>query len=91
MDGAQAIHNLAGMAEYLGGALALCLAGSAFSRAGRGPLSTTFWLAGAGVFFCLLCIAQPQFEFRGAAQRVAETLLFGFLVFLAWRPSNSIQ
>ena len=91
MDGAQAIHNLAGMAEYLGGSVALAIAGATFSRSGRGWLATVFWLSSACVFICLWCIGQPLFELRGAAQRLAETVLFGSLLFFAWhgwRPHN---
>ena len=94
MDGAQAIHNMAGMAEYMGGAIALAVAGSTLSRSGRRSLSTVFWLLSAGVLICLWCIGQPQFEFRGAAQRLAETALFGFLLFFAWhgrRPNKSLE
>ena len=94
LDGAQAIHNIAGMAEYSGGAIALSVAGSVFSRSGRGSLSAVFWVAAAGVFVCLLCLGQPQFEYRGAVQRLAEIALFAFLLFLAWhgqRPNNSLE
>jgi hypothetical protein len=83
-DGAQAIHNMAGMAEYVGGAIALSVAASKFSRSGHRSLSTVLWILSAGVLLCLWCIGQPHFEFRGAAQRLAETALFGFLLFFAW-------
>ena len=94
MDGAQAIHNMAGMAEYLGGAIALSVAASKLWRSGRRSLSTVFWMLSAGVLICLWCIGQPQFEFRGAAQRLAETALFGFLLYFAWhgrRPNKSLE
>lgn len=87
MDGAQAIHNVAGMAEYLGGAVALGAAGTALFRAGRSASGTIFWILGGVVLVCLYAIGQPHFELRGAAQRVAEVILFGFVLFVAWhRP-----
>ena len=90
MDGAQFLHNLAGMAEYLGGAIALAIAGAALWRSGRKSLSAALWLSSVAVFIFMGYLGQPLFEFRGAAQRLAETLLFGFLLFLAWhgRPSS---
>ena len=94
MDGVQAIHNMAGMAEYLGGAIALSVAGSALSRSGHRSLSSVFWILSAGVFICLWCIGRPEFEFRGAAQRLAEVILFGFLLFFAWHgrpPDKSLE
>lgn len=93
MDGAQAIHNIAGMAEYFGGAVALGAAGLAFFRAGHGVPGTAFLLLAVIVLACLHAIGQPYFEFRGAAQRVAEVVLFGFLLFLAWRrpPDRSTE
>lgn len=96
MDGAQFLHNLAGMAEYLGGAIALAIAGAVLWRDGRKPLSTALWLSSAGLFIFLGYLGQPLFEFRGGAQRLAETALFGFLLFLAWhersvtRPARSV-
>ena len=61
------------MAEYLGGAIALAIAGAALWRSGRKPLSTALWLSSAGVLILLGYLGQPLFEFRGAAQRLAET------------------
>jgi Na+/phosphate symporter len=91
LDGAQALHNLAGVAEYLGGTIALAIAGSAFLRQRRVVLAVGLWVAAIGVLLCFLAMTAPQyFEYRGAAQRLAETALFAFLVFLAWHPKPQI-
>lgn len=85
MDAAQAAHNVAGMAEYLGGAIALGAAGAALARVGRGLAGAVCWILCAIVFICLYGIGQPLAEYRGAAQRAAECVLFGFILYLAWR------
>lgn len=88
LDGAQAIHNMAGMAEYLGGTIALAVAGSAMIKSRRLGLGAVLWLLAIVVFICLNALASPQFALRGAAQRLAEVVLFGFLLFLAWHPAQ---
>jgi hypothetical membrane protein len=84
IDASQAAHNLAGVAEYLGGAIALGTAGVALVRVGRGVAGAVCWVLCGIVLVCLYGIGLPLSEYRGAAQRVAEIVLFGFILYLAW-------
>lgn len=90
MDAAQFVHNLAGLAEYLGGAIALGVAGAAFARSGRSAASAIAWLLSVVVLLCLFSLS-PAVEARGAAQRLAEVILFGYLLFLGWREPAEEQ
>jgi hypothetical membrane protein len=87
VDLAQALHNLFGLAEYLGGAVALIVAGVASlarRRFGRGLLLLVLSLV---VLACLSNMFSPGSSYHGACQRVAEAILFGFLIFLVWRAA----
>lgn len=65
----QHIHNLAGFVQYAGGIYFL--------------LQVSGYSIFAGiVFICLIFISFPQNPVRGIAQRVAELLLFGSLIYL---------
>lgn len=89
LDAQQALHNLAGMGEYLGGTVALGVAGFALFRSGSRALGLAFWALAVVVFVCLYAIGSPLLATRGASQRVAEVVLFGFLLYIAWRvPCN---
>lgn len=73
----QAVHNLAGAIEYLGGGLALMVLAEDFG--------TGFRMAGFGVFMATFALTVlPSTTLRGLVQRIAETLLFGALFWVAW-------
>lgn len=73
----QAMHNLAGGVEYVGGALAL------LSLAPRHGM--LFQAAGVVVLGCGIMTGQlPSSTWRGALQRVAECCLFAGLVYSLW-------
>ena len=91
LDGAQALHNLAGVAEYLGGSIALAIAGSVLLGQRRIALGAAWWIAGIGVLVCFLAMLAPQYyEHRGSIQRLAEAALFGFLLFLVWQRRKGV-
>jgi len=68
----QAIHNLGGGVEYLGGALAFFLIAETFGR----PFQVVGWVvAGLGI-----ALSIHPFFIRGLLQRGAEIALFGGLI-----------
>ena len=78
----QALHNLAGAVEYIGGGFALMT----LAR----PLGQPFKIAG----FIVLGVAVglslvPAGAGRGILQRVAELCLFGGLALAAWRLGST--
>jgi len=73
----QALHNLAGGVEYIGGGLALLRLGAEQGR--------PFQIAGSLVLITALALSLPALRsFRGAAQRIGEACLFGGLTWAAW-------
>ncbi len=71
----QAIHNLGGAVEYIGGALALFRLGETHGQ----PFVGAGMLVGAGGI--ALSVTTRG---RGLVQRIAETCLFGGLVLALW-------
>ncbi len=71
----QAIHNLGGAVQYAGGALALFR----ISESLGGP----FQIAGLVAGIAMLLLSFPH-RYRGLVQRIAETCLFGGLLFSLW-------
>lgn len=76
----QALHNLGGTVEYVGGALVLLqIAGQA---------GQPFRALGLAVLGAAIAISAPPLaKVRGLVQRVAELCLFGALALAAWRAS----
>lgn len=86
----QQVHNLLGAAEYIGGGIGLILASwgamKTTPRAGRGVLT----LAGVVTLLAFASMASPNLaEWRGLAQRVGETALFGSLLLIGWWPTRA--
>lgn len=78
----QAIHNLGGAVEYLGGAFAL------FRIAEH--IGQPFRVAGFIVMGLAIAISVPLFSpVRGLLQRIAELCLFGGLALALWHSGNS--
>jgi len=74
----QAVHNLAGGVEYIGGGFAL--------MALSGTLGQPFKLAGFIVLGAAIAISVvPSSPVRGLIQRIAEICLFGGLAMASWR------
>lgn len=84
----QAVHNLGGVLEYLGGGLGLLLIGAGQVRTPglqRPALSTLLAaFTTLGVFFFILG-AEPDHPLRGLWQRVAETAIFGWIALTSLR------
>ena len=84
----QAVHNVGGLLEYLGGGFGLLLIGRALLRrpGSQGTAMSAVFAATAvlGVFFLALG-PQPESPIRGLWQRVAEFALFGWIALAAWR------
>ena len=76
----QALHNLAGAVEYIGGGLALM----ALAR----DLGPVFQVAGIVVLGSGIALSLPS-RLRGALQRVAEACLFGGLAWALWRLAGA--
>lgn len=72
-SGRQHIHNLGGAIEYIGGAYFLL----------QSPFFAT-QIIGKFVFFAVAAISFSPVG-RGLIQRIAETGLFGSMIFLSWR------
>jgi hypothetical protein len=74
----QALHNLAGAVEYIGGGFALLVLAE--------HLGQPFKLAGFVVLGTALALSfVPSGSVRGLVQRVAEVCLFGGLALAVWR------
>ena len=88
----QQIHNLLGVAEYIGGSAGLMLVSRGLPKplplASRGLLA----LAGIVTLMAFVFMASPNLaQWRGLAQRVAETALFGSLLLIGWRRTTEWQ
>jgi hypothetical protein len=76
----QALHNLAGAVEYIGGGFALTAIARDFGQ--------PFQVAGFVVLAAAIALTVlPSAPVRGGIQRVAELCLFGGLAFALWRAS----
>lgn len=74
----QAVHNLGGAVEYIGGAFALLRIAEHFGQ--------PFRAAGFIVLAIAIAISLPPFAaIRGLIQRIAELGLFGGLALALWR------
>lgn len=89
LDMAQVLHNLFGLAEYLGGAVALIVAGVASLARRRFLRGLLLLLLSLVVLACVTGMFSPVSGWHGASQRIAETILFGYLVFLVWGPAST--
>lgn len=79
-SGRQLLHNLFGGLEYLSGGFGLLLLAASFRD--RRLLARALKWSGLTVWAALLMMSIPYlFDIRGVVQRIAETLLFGWL---AW-------
>lgn len=87
VDLAQTLHNLFGLGEYLGGAVALIVAGVASLARRRFLRGLLLLVLSLVVLGCISNMFNPGSSYHGASQRIAEAVLFGFLVFLVWRPA----
>jgi hypothetical protein len=74
----QALHNLAGAVEYVGGGFALMKLAENFGRPFQGA---GFVVLGTAIALSVL----PSNSVRGIIQRIAETCLFGGLALAVWR------
>ncbi|PJJ59840.1 DUF998 domain-containing protein [Hymenobacter chitinivorans] len=75
----QAVHNLGGAVEYIGGIFFLHQAQGALLLQNVVPANTQLGL----LIGCLLALSLPGFPGRGLVQRVAEVLLFGQALWLS--------
>ena len=73
------LHNIFGAFEYIGAAGAFF----ALERDVGSPLSSVFKVAGFIVFASFFGVTFPH-PFRGLSQRIAETIIFGGMVVMAW-------
>ena len=73
----QAIHNIGGAVEYLGGAVSLIWISESSGSA--------YQLAGAMVLVAVLVLSFES-PIRGITQRLAETILFAGLCYALWTP-----
>jgi len=84
----QAIHNLGGALEYLGGGAGLLLMGASQVQSPatrRAALSTLLAaVTTLGVFFFILG-AAPEHPLRGLWQRLGETAIFGWIALTSLR------
>lgn len=71
----QALHNLGGAVEYLGGAVSLMWISEAHGGA--------YKIAGAVVMAAVLILSFEN-RIRGITQRIAETILFAALCYALW-------
>lgn len=75
----QAVHNLGGAVEYIGGIFFLSQAQhQLLGQAIISPTAQLGLLAG-----CLVALSLPGFPWRGLVQRVAEVVLFGQALWLS--------
>ncbi|UOQ70083.1 DUF998 domain-containing protein [Hymenobacter cellulosilyticus] len=75
----QAVHNLGGAVEYIGGIFFLYQAQKALLFQAVVPANVQLGLLTG----CLLALSVPGFPGRGLVQRVAEVLLFGQALWLS--------
>ncbi|MBY0573214.1 MAG: DUF998 domain-containing protein [Undibacterium sp.] len=79
----QAIHNLGGAVEYIGGGFALM---AIAERLGQPFKAAGFIVLGSAIALSFM----PSTSVRGIIQRVAEVCLFGGLAFSIWRQGGVI-
>lgn len=78
----QAIHNLGGAVEYIGGGFALMALAESHGQPFR---AAGFVVIGAAIGLSVL----PSNSIRGIVQRVAESCLFGGLALALWRSGGA--
>ena len=79
----QAIHNLGGAVEYVGGGSALMTLSESFGQ--------PFKMAGFVVFAAVVALSvMPSTSVRGIIQRVAELCLFGGVAVSVWQTSGAV-
>ena len=84
----QQMHNLLGVAEYVGGSAGLMLVSRGLPKAVALASRGVFALAGIVTLVAFVFMASPDLAlWRGLAQRVAETALFGSLLLIGWQPT----
>lgn len=82
----QRLHNLLGVAEYLGGGAGLILLSRSPARTARRADRAVLALAGVVTLLAFAFMVSPQAVLRrGFAQRVAEAALFGSLLLIGWQ------
>ena len=79
----QALHNLAGAVEYIGGGFALMALAETFGQPFK---SAGFIVLGTAIALSVI----PSNSVRGIIQRIAEACLFGGLALAAWRVSAAV-
>ncbi len=85
----QQIHNLLGVAEYLGGSAGLMLVSRGLSKAVPPATRGVLAIAGIVTLVAFVFMASPHLAlWRGLAQRVAEAALFGSLLLIGWRVAE---
>ena len=89
LDMAQMLHNLFGLAEYLGGTVALIVGGVASLAAQRHARGVLLLVLSLVILACVSDMFSPVSGWHGASQRIAETILFGYLIFLV-RPTEAL-
>ena len=82
----QQIHNLLGVAEYLGGSAGLMLVSRGLPEAVPWASRGVLVLAAIVTLVAFILMASPHLApWRGLAQRVAEVALFGSLLLIGWQ------
>lgn len=74
------LHNIFGLVEYLSAAAAFSMLRA---DAHFAPLSSFFHYAGIAIIICLIGTSFRH-PLRGLVQRIAEALIFGGIVLMAW-------
>lgn len=77
----QALHNIAGAVQYIGGGIALTTLAERFGE----PFETAGFIV--LVTAIALCFPSPV---RGIIQRIAETCLFGGLALVVWQIGAAV-
>ena len=77
----QALHNIAGAVQYIGGGIALTTLAERFGK----PFETAGFIV--LVTAIALCFSSPV---RGVIQRIAETCLFGGLALAVWQIGAAV-
>ena len=89
-SGRQAVHNLAGLLGYSGGAMGLLWLGSTLRKSDAHRQAAVTTACGAIVLAALVAMAAPALgEVRGLSQRVGEAAVFGWMLFIALRPTGA--